>query len=106
MRDKCVVLRRNVLALLHVAICLIEGLCDGDILVTDTRGMKGLDYLIQCMIGNNGRHNALHEHHLRNQSAPHLPHTHDACADDLALCLAFREFLIYIQHAKLLLLHH
>ena len=101
-RDERIVLRRDVFALLHETVCLFERLCDGDILVADARIMERFYHLFKGMICDNGGHDALHECHLCNQTAPHLPHAHNARADDLALFLTLCKLFVHIQHTKLL----
>ena len=100
LRDEIRVLSRDVFPLLHIAVRLFERLCDRDLIVADARIMERVDDIFKLNIRDNRGHNPLHERHLRNHPAPHLPRADNTRTDDFALFLALGEFLVHIQHRE------
>ena len=100
LRDEIRVLRRNVFALLHIAVRFLERLCDSDVLVADACIVEGVDDVFKFDVRDDRGHDALHKRHLRDHAASHLTRTDDARADDFTLFLALGEFLVHIQHCE------
>ena len=98
--DKVGILRRDIFPLFHVAIRFFEGLGNSNLFITDPRIVEGIDDVLKLNIRDDCRHDPLHECHLRNHAAPHLPSTDDTGTNDLALFLALCEFFVHIQHCR------
>ena len=96
--DKICIGTRNVLARCDAGICLLQGLCDDNVIIGYTGVLERVNGILDLDVRDDRRSDAIHQNHLRDHTAAHLACAYDTGANNLAFLLTLEQFTIHVQH--------